>query len=174
MRVACNKHGLELVMLTTPTTPKDRMKTIANVSQQLRKDCCRSLVLMPALESLRHKLNPHRTPGARMLSCGDGSAGCVEDCMQFCRRSALCPSASHLMMCAWMTLQASQGFVYLVSVTGVTGVRTSMESRVGGLVDDLHAVSDKPVSAFALRYGVLGISRQQLTPELWGSSIGDL
>lgn len=41
--------------------------------------------------------------------------------------------------------QLSQGFVYLVSVTGVTGVRDTMVGRVGGLVNDLHSVTDKPV-----------------------------
>jgi hypothetical protein len=41
--------------------------------------------------------------------------------------------------------KATQGFVYLVSVTGVTGMKDTMESRVGGLVDMLHSVSDKPV-----------------------------
>ena len=39
-----------------------------------------------------------------------------------------------------------QGFVYLVSVTGVTGVKESNESRVEGLVALLHGVTDKPVS----------------------------
>jgi len=40
-----------------------------------------------------------------------------------------------------------QGFVYLVSVTGVTGVKESNESRVEGLVAMLHGVTDKPVSS---------------------------
>lgn len=43
--------------------------------------------------------------------------------------------------------KASQGFIYLVSVTGVTGMKESMEGRVEGLVDMLHAVTDKPVGA---------------------------
>ncbi len=40
----------------------------------------------------------------------------------------------------------SQGFVYLVSVTGVTGTRDSMEGRVEDLVKMLHDVTDKSVS----------------------------
>jgi len=76
IRAACERAGLELVLLTTPTTPKQRMADIA---------------------------------------------------------------------------RASQGFVYLVSVTGVTGVQTSMQARVQQLVDTLHAVTDKPV---AVGFGV--------------------
>jgi tryptophan synthase alpha subunit len=47
----------------------------------------------------------------------------------------------------------SQGFVYLVSVTGVTGQRTKTESRVEGLIELLHSVTDKPV---AVGFGVSG------------------
>lgn len=76
VRAACNKHGIELVLLATPTTPVARMESIAKVSQ---------------------------------------------------------------------------GFVYLVSVTGVTGIKENMESRVQGLLDLMHSVTDKPVgSACAL------------------------
>jgi len=45
----------------------------------------------------------------------------------------------------------SQGFVYLVSVTGVTGVRAAVSDRVEGLVNMLKAVTDKPV---AVGFGV--------------------
>lgn len=64
-------NGLELILLTTPTTPKSRMKIIA---------------------------------------------------------------------------KASQGFVYLVSLTGVTGARTSVQSRVETLLKELKEVTDKPVA----------------------------
>lgn len=70
IRATAEVHGLELVLLTTPTTPKARMDAIA---------------------------------------------------------------------------QKSQGFVYLVSVTGVTGAKEQVSVRVEGLVEDLHAVTDKPV-----------------------------
>ena len=33
MREACNKHGIELVLLATPTTPIERMARIAKASQ---------------------------------------------------------------------------------------------------------------------------------------------
>lgn len=39
----------------------------------------------------------------------------------------------------------SEGFIYLVSVTGVTGVRTKVESRVQDLLMELGKVTDKPV-----------------------------
>jgi tryptophan synthase alpha chain len=39
----------------------------------------------------------------------------------------------------------SQGFIYLVSVTGVTGIRTHLEDRVQGLLGDLKRVTDTPI-----------------------------
>lgn len=41
--------------------------------------------------------------------------------------------------------QRSQGFIYLVSVTGVTGARTQVASRVQELLPQLRAVTDKPI-----------------------------
>ncbi len=48
----------------------------------------------------------------------------------------------------------SQGFVYLVSVTGVTGVQDQLQSRVGQLVDMLHTVTDKPVGVSIKLFGL--------------------
>mgnify|MGYP001812461679 CR=1 FL=1 len=39
----------------------------------------------------------------------------------------------------------SQGFIYLVSVTGVTGMRTQVASGVAELLSELHNSTDKPV-----------------------------
>ena len=39
----------------------------------------------------------------------------------------------------------SQGFIYLVSVTGVTGMRSSIQNRVSDLLEELRTVTDKPV-----------------------------
>ncbi|OLP20268.1 tryptophan synthase subunit alpha [Leptolyngbya sp. 'hensonii'] len=39
----------------------------------------------------------------------------------------------------------SQGFIYLVSVTGVTGVRTQLGEQVRDLVMELRTVTDKPI-----------------------------
>lgn len=41
--------------------------------------------------------------------------------------------------------QQSQGFIYLVSVTGVTGMRTQVQSRVKDLLPQLHQATQKPV-----------------------------
>jgi len=71
-----SKHGIELVLLSTPTTPVERAKKIA---------------------------------------------------------------------------QATKGFVYLVSVTGVTGVQTNVATRVEQLVEELRSVTDKPI---AVGFGV--------------------
>ena len=68
-REGCEAHGLELVMLVTPTTPKERMGTIAN---------------------------------------------------------------------------ASQGFVYLVSLAGVTGTRATVADNVQELLSDLQVRRNAP------------------------------
>ena len=49
--------------------------------------------------------------------------------------------------------EQSRGFTYLVSVTGVTGERMAMESRVEGLVQRLKQVSPVPV---AVGFGISG------------------
>lgn len=78
IRRIASEAGLELVLLTTPTTPRERMQRIA---------------------------------------------------------------------------RESQGFVYLVSVTGVTGERATVSGRLGGLIDMMHTVTDKSV---AVGFGVSG------------------
>jgi len=90
IRAGATAHGLELVLLTTPTTPKPRMERIA---------------------------------------------------------------------------ASSQGFVYLVSVTGVTGARVSNESRVEGLIQLLKASTDKSV---AVGFGVSG-PEQAKQIKAWGA-----
>lgn len=39
----------------------------------------------------------------------------------------------------------SQGFIYLVSVTGVTGIRTGLEARAQDLLQQIRQMSDKPI-----------------------------
>lgn len=90
IRTVASQHGLELVLLTTPTTPAQRMKKIA---------------------------------------------------------------------------ETSQGFVYLVSLTGVTGMRGTMESRVEGLIQSLKATTDKSI---AVGFGVSGPQQAQQIKE-WGA-----
>jgi tryptophan synthase alpha chain len=39
----------------------------------------------------------------------------------------------------------SQGFIYLVSVTGVTGIRSGLDKRVQDLLQQIRQMSDKPI-----------------------------
>ena len=41
--------------------------------------------------------------------------------------------------------RSSQGFIYLVSVTGVTGMRNQIESRVSDLLAQVRSLTDKPI-----------------------------
>ncbi|GAB4815682.1 hypothetical protein N2152v2_002728 [Parachlorella kessleri] len=90
IREVAARHGIELVLLVTPTTPEERMKRIA---------------------------------------------------------------------------QMSSGFVYLVSVTGVTGMKESMETRVEGLITMLKGVTDKSVAVG------FGVSRPDQAAQIkaWGA-----
>ncbi|NJP09165.1 MAG: tryptophan synthase subunit alpha [Leptolyngbyaceae cyanobacterium RU_5_1] len=59
----------------------------------------------------------------------------------------------------------SQGFIYLVSTTGVTGIRSQMESRVKDMLLELRGVTDKPVGVG------FGISQPEHARQVmnWGS-----
>ena len=59
----------------------------------------------------------------------------------------------------------SQGFIYLVSVTGVTGMRTQVESRVQDLIKKLKEVTDKPIGVG------FGISKPEQAMQIknWGA-----
>ncbi|MCJ8280494.1 MAG: tryptophan synthase subunit alpha [Rivularia sp. ALOHA_DT_140] len=41
--------------------------------------------------------------------------------------------------------KSSQGFIYLVSVTGVTGMRSGLQNRVKDILDELREVTDKAI-----------------------------
>ncbi|BAZ66096.1 MAG: tryptophan synthase subunit alpha [Pelatocladus maniniholoensis HA4357-MV3] len=60
---------------------------------------------------------------------------------------------------------ASQGFIYLVSVTGVTGMRSQMESRVSDLLQQIRSVTDKPIGVG------FGISQPEQAQQVknWGA-----
>jgi tryptophan synthase alpha chain len=60
---------------------------------------------------------------------------------------------------------ASRGFTYLVSVTGVTGVRTRIETRVEGLVQQLKALGPTPV---AVGFGIAGPEQARQVRD-WGA-----
>ena len=61
--------------------------------------------------------------------------------------------------------QASRGFIYLVSVTGVTGVRRNLEARVEPLVQRLKAQGGSPV---AVGFGIAGPA-QAAQVRSWGA-----
>jgi tryptophan synthase alpha chain len=60
---------------------------------------------------------------------------------------------------------ASRGFTYLVSVTGVTGVRTNLQERVGPLVQQLKTQGDTPV---AVGFGISGPEQARRVRD-WGA-----
>jgi len=61
--------------------------------------------------------------------------------------------------------QASRGFTYLVSVTGVTGVRSALEARVEPLVQQLKGLGDTPV---AVGFGISGPEQARQVRQ-WGA-----
>ena len=61
--------------------------------------------------------------------------------------------------------QASRGFTYLVSVTGVTGVRTTLENRVATLVQQLKGMGPTPV---AVGFGISGPEQARQVRD-WGA-----
>jgi tryptophan synthase alpha chain len=61
--------------------------------------------------------------------------------------------------------QNSRGFTYLVSVTGVTGERSTMENRVEGLVHALKQTSTVPV---AVGFGISGVEQVRQVRS-WGA-----
>lgn len=61
--------------------------------------------------------------------------------------------------------ERTEGFLYLVSVTGVTGMRTKIESRVQELITDLRGITDKPI---AVGFGISEASQAKQVME-WGA-----
>lgn len=59
----------------------------------------------------------------------------------------------------------SQGFIYLVSVTGVTGMRTQVQTRVEDLLADLRKTTDKPIG---VGFGISS-AEQAVQVKQWGA-----
>lgn len=61
--------------------------------------------------------------------------------------------------------EKSQGFIYLVSVTGVTGMRSQVQGRVKDLLSEIRHITDKPIGIG------FGISNREQAKELkeWGA-----
>jgi tryptophan synthase alpha chain len=61
--------------------------------------------------------------------------------------------------------ERSQGFIYLVSVTGVTGMRSNIATRVEDLLSSLHSVTDKPIG---VGFGISDVQQAKQVKE-WGA-----
>ncbi len=59
----------------------------------------------------------------------------------------------------------SQGFIYLVSVTGVTGVRGGLDDRVGDILANIRKITDKPI---AIGFGISAPEHAKQVQE-WGA-----
>jgi len=60
---------------------------------------------------------------------------------------------------------SSQGFIYLVSVTGVTGMRSQLENRVSDLLKQIRSVTDKPIG---VGFGISEAAQARQVRE-WGA-----
>jgi tryptophan synthase alpha chain len=61
--------------------------------------------------------------------------------------------------------QKSQGFIYLVSVTGVTGIRSNITARVKDLLSSLRSVTDRPIG---VGFGISDVQQAKQVKE-WGA-----
>ncbi len=61
--------------------------------------------------------------------------------------------------------QKSRGFIYLVSVTGVTGVRSQLQTRVKDVLQNIRSITDKPI---AVGFGISS-PEQALQVKEWGA-----
>ncbi len=61
--------------------------------------------------------------------------------------------------------QYSQGFIYLVSVTGVTGMRSVLQERVKNLLLEMRSVTDKPIG---VGFGISGPEQARQVMD-WGA-----
>ncbi|NMG10966.1 tryptophan synthase subunit alpha [Brasilonema sp. UFV-L1] len=59
----------------------------------------------------------------------------------------------------------SQGFIYLVSVTGVTGVRSQLQDRVKTLLTQMRTITDKPIG---VGFGISGPEQARQVSD-WGA-----
>ena len=59
----------------------------------------------------------------------------------------------------------SRGFIYLVSVTGVTGMRSQIQTRVKDVLSEIRQVTDKPVG---IGFGISGPEQASQMKE-WGA-----
>jgi tryptophan synthase alpha chain len=63
---------------------------------------------------------------------------------------------------------SAEGFVYLVSVTGVTGMREGMGSNVGDILNQLRGLTDKPI---AVGFGISDPAQAKQVKELGADGV---
>jgi tryptophan synthase alpha chain len=63
---------------------------------------------------------------------------------------------------------SAQGFVYLVSVTGVTGMREGMGNNVGEILNQLRSLTDKPI---AVGFGISDPAQAKQVKELGADGV---
>ncbi|AFY31998.1 tryptophan synthase subunit alpha [Calothrix sp. PCC 7507] len=61
--------------------------------------------------------------------------------------------------------RSSQGFIYLITVTGVTGIRSQTETRVSDLLKQIRDVTDKPIG---VGFGISQVSQARQVRD-WGA-----
>ncbi|MEO1378405.1 MAG: tryptophan synthase subunit alpha [Cyanobacteria bacterium J06635_10] len=61
--------------------------------------------------------------------------------------------------------EKSRGFIYLVSVTGVTGVRSQLQTRVKDVLQNIRSITDKPI---AVGFGISNPQQAHQVKE-WGA-----
>ncbi|WP_375496133.1 tryptophan synthase subunit alpha [uncultured Nostoc sp.] len=61
--------------------------------------------------------------------------------------------------------RSSQGFIYLITVTGVTGMRSQVENRVSNLLKQIRDVTDKPIG---VGFGISEAAQARQIKE-WGA-----
>ncbi len=61
--------------------------------------------------------------------------------------------------------EKSRGFIYLVSVTGVTGVRSQIQTRVKDVLQNIRTITDKPI---AVGFGISSPEQARQVKE-WGA-----
>ena len=145
IRHVAASHGLELVLLTTPTTPQARMQRIAQASEGF-------VYLVSLTGARRHML-------CALVFC----CACV--CVRVWERErervrALGRGSVRLLrvptpprFSATRARRQTNTLACAPAPAGVTGVRGTMEARVEGLIEQLKSVTDKAV---CVGFGVSG------------------